>query len=1127
MWRVKGARIRSRSESDNPCRLSRISDIDDRRQSLRKLSLNLPYGDLSSILCSLSLNDSKHSSSTCSKDDSQQSYPRLEIFVDLALRSLQQGERDLFCKLLEQALAVGDRNYVGAFYDQDLCVGLLASHYRSSCYDMASTSDTITPEIIAQNVEIFQRKLNRFIVSEPGANGLSQRFRRSMSETDRNSIVTTAERAVIAFKGRNYEQSLADLKKILAVNPRYCGAELRMAIGHCHTKLRSRNKALLAYQRALDLDNDCLGALVGIAYCYLIEDDDDSLDKAWHFISKAHHLDPSDSVVSELLNNGHQEPDFFPSLLLFLRNIAAGKHGVADMLFCTAKTLQGAKLLEKAARYYSLALEFGGTDYILPQCGLGQIYLEQNDVNKAIRCFETIYAQYKHPSVMKILVGLYRKSKLPENERKAQDCLQTILDQSPDFDTLIQLAEIYESRDNELSLHYYKQALDVCQNRDKVPINMYVNLSALCTTMGNFTESEQYLILAKELLSGNFVEELSDCNAITMILKFNEAVLYQRMGRLYDAACCYETALSSLLLEYDCYLQLGRIAVQEGNPEEAREWFNAASAIEPDKLSAQIFCAQTYLTEQNFVEAGALLDELFKNPLSKTDTYFLLEYGNYYLALLQEEGNVPKDRKVFAEKAFALFRQVLVIDPSNVYAVNGLASVLSKTGFARAASEMLAVVVKDCPNTVDFLINMGHSYCEQREYLKAVESYRKARMASIDSSLNPDLLLLTARAFCLDKNWTEASGMLQLLCHLNPECTLAQYNLAIVHKHFAVGLLKDKASSFADVCKAIDWLKYSQNKLKLLLVQNDLDKLVSGFQINRALESCKDYVNQSGGHLTKALEVELECRSSDIVHPKTMSLPNILTTDPIGEDSPWQLHGALHDLPTFDSGKSKNNEINKKRSSGFAKLDSPFSEENEEILNIAPEAEVEPQRKRHRAVDVLTRRQRKVADRKRRELEIEKCTISSDEENVAALRQSRRKAGRTEEYGISFRRDRNTFRRPRSPVLLQRPVTTGAAPPSAPVKANFEKLTVSTEEEISTSSMVISSKQVSSDTPPSDDNSRRQKSGKVLRSRVVGNQNQRALTTVDKRPLPPESDDKLKRFISECEDSSRKRLSTA
>lgn len=85
-----------------------------------------------------------------------------------------------------------------------------------------------------------------------------------------SSVPAYLGKACIAFNKKEYHNALGFYRKALRSQPN-CPASVRLGMGHCFFKLGNMEKARLAFQRALDLDSECVGALVGLAVLDLNE----------------------------------------------------------------------------------------------------------------------------------------------------------------------------------------------------------------------------------------------------------------------------------------------------------------------------------------------------------------------------------------------------------------------------------------------------------------------------------------------------------------------------------------------------------------------------------------------------------------------------------------------------------------------------------------------------------------------------------------------------------------------------------------------------------------------------------------------------------------------------------------
>ena len=74
-------------------------------------------------------------------------------------------------------------------------------------------------------------------------------------------------------------------------------------MGICFVKLGNMEKAELAFQRALDLSPNCVGALVGMAILQLNSKQHDSIKKGVELLSKAYTIDSTNPMVLNHLAN--------------------------------------------------------------------------------------------------------------------------------------------------------------------------------------------------------------------------------------------------------------------------------------------------------------------------------------------------------------------------------------------------------------------------------------------------------------------------------------------------------------------------------------------------------------------------------------------------------------------------------------------------------------------------------------------------------------------------------------------------------------------------------------------------------------------------------------------------------
>jgi len=117
-----------------------------------------------------------------------------------------------------------------------------------------------------------------------------------------NNILAQLGKAIIAFNRKDYRGSLAYFKKVLSSNPQ-CPADVRLGMAHCFLKLGNIEKAQLAFERAIQLDSKCVGALVGLAIMKLNSEKPGDIRLGVNLLSEAYTIDPFNPMVLNHLSN--------------------------------------------------------------------------------------------------------------------------------------------------------------------------------------------------------------------------------------------------------------------------------------------------------------------------------------------------------------------------------------------------------------------------------------------------------------------------------------------------------------------------------------------------------------------------------------------------------------------------------------------------------------------------------------------------------------------------------------------------------------------------------------------------------------------------------------------------------
>lgn len=104
-------------------------------------------------------------------------------------------------------------------------------------------------------------------------------------------------KACIEYNKMNYRVALMYYKKALTTNPIWQAADVRAGIGHCLWKLGMKDQAARAYKRALELDTNCVGALIGLAIHQLNVRSQETIKFGITLLSKAYSLERTNPMV--------------------------------------------------------------------------------------------------------------------------------------------------------------------------------------------------------------------------------------------------------------------------------------------------------------------------------------------------------------------------------------------------------------------------------------------------------------------------------------------------------------------------------------------------------------------------------------------------------------------------------------------------------------------------------------------------------------------------------------------------------------------------------------------------------------------------------------------------------------
>lgn len=92
-----------------------------------------------------------------------------------------------------------------------------------------------------------------------------------------------------------------------------------------------------------------------------------------------------------------------------------------------------------------------------------------------------------------------------------------------------------------------------------------------------------------------------------------------------------------------------------------------------------------------------------------------------WLQTLHQPTKDKEREKRHQERALSMYKQVLKIDPKNIWAANGIGAVLAHKGAVNEARDIFAQVREATADFCDVWLNIAHIYVEQRQYVSAIQ----------------------------------------------------------------------------------------------------------------------------------------------------------------------------------------------------------------------------------------------------------------------------------------------------------------------------------------------------------------------------------------------------------------------
>jgi len=324
---------------------------------------------------------------------------------------------------------------------------------------------------------------------------------------------------------------------------------------------------------------------------------------------------------------------------------------------------------------------------------------------------------------------------------------------TPDQSVLLNLARLYEADQPEKSLKCLEEVEQM--ELEAIPEEDYpenaeegFELKAalrellppqLLNNMGCFHFQAERFVRARELFQAGLNacikaeqrDDSIDSDALVTSISYNLARSYESEGMLDEAKVVYKRLLERHPGYVDAQIRLAYIALRQNptdlGPRAIKDLFNEhENNVEVRALFGWFINKSKRMTMNIAVDEEQRTYKYTLQKSDKHDRYSLTGLGNIHLTMAREmprssEQEKEKRRKAY-ERAVEFFDKVLQLDQKNAYAAQGIAIALAedKRDFATALN--IFNKVKETIKDHSVYVNLGHTYCEIKQYSRAIEN---------------------------------------------------------------------------------------------------------------------------------------------------------------------------------------------------------------------------------------------------------------------------------------------------------------------------------------------------------------------------------------------------------------------
>ncbi|CAK4033021.1 Tetratricopeptide repeat 1 [Lecanosticta acicola] len=401
-------------------------------------------------------------------------------------------------------------------------------------------------------------------------------------------------------------------------------------------------------------------------------------------------------------------------------------------------------------------------------------------------------AKRKIPPDSAVLLNLARLYEADQPD-KAQACLLQV-----------EQMELDEISEEDLPEEYDDEAAIKSAKRKMLSPQLLNNIGCFHFQAEKYPQAREYFQVALEssVSIGN-KDSSVDVDSLVSSISFNLARTYEAEGIEDEAEKIYQSLLQRHPDYIDAKARMAYLALRS-DPAKGADALKQLLDSDPSNLEVRALYGW-YLHRKKKRTLQLQEDQEqrhFKHTLmtyDKHDIYSLTGMGNMHMAVARE---MPRDTDQHKERrsktymrAVEFYDKVLTLDPRNAFAAQGMGIAMVEEKKDTTAAIQIFSKVRESVKDASVHINLGHVFCELKQFSRSIENYELALQKSREK--DAQILACLGRAWLMRgraekqiEHYKQSLDFSRQALEMSPESINFKFNVAFVQIQIAQQMIQ-------------------------------------------------------------------------------------------------------------------------------------------------------------------------------------------------------------------------------------------------------------------------------------------------------------------------------------------------